>query len=52
MGKRLMSSMYSLLIGYSQIRISPEGRTDSGVGSEGVVSGADGAVHGLVERTP
>ena len=51
MGKRLMSSMYSLLIGYYQIQISPEGRTDSGVGGEGVVSGAEGLVHGLVEHT-
>ena len=52
MGKRPMSSLYSFLVGSSQICSSPEGRTDSGVGGEGVVEGAEGVVCGLVERTP
>ena len=47
-----MLFVYSLLIGSYPICSSPEGRTDSGVGGEGVVSGAEGVVHGLVEHTP
>ena len=46
-----MSSVYSLLIGSSQIFNSPEERTVSGVGGEGVAAGAEGVVCGLVERT-
>ena len=47
-----MSSVYSLLIGSSQICSSLEGITDSVVGREGVVEGAEGVVRGLVESTP
>ena len=52
MGKFPMLFVYSLLIGSYQICSSPEGRTDSGIGGEGVVSGVEGVVRGLAERTP
>ena len=51
MGKRPMLSVYILLIGSSQICSSAEGRTGSGMGSEGVAAGAEEVVHGLVEKT-
>ena len=47
-----MLSVYSFLIGSSQICSSLEGRNDYGVGGKGVLAGADGVVRGLVERTP
>ena len=52
MGKRPMLSMYSFVIGSSQIYSSPEGRTGSGVGGEEVSAVVRGGVHGLVEHTP
>ena len=52
MGKRPMLSVYILLVGYSQICSSPEGRTDSVVCGDGVVVGTEGVVSGLVDLTP
>ena len=50
-GNLPMLSVYSLLIGSSQICSYPEGRTGSSVGGEGVASGVEGVVRGLVELT-
>ena len=52
MEKQPLLSLDSFLIGSSQIRRSPEGRTEFGVSGEGVVAGTEGTMHGLVERTP
>ena len=52
MGKRPMLSVYILLVGYSQICSSPEGRTDSVVCGDGLVVGTEGVLSGLVDLTP
>ena len=49
MGKRPMSSVYSLIIGSYQMCSSLIGRTGSGVGGEEVASDADQAAQNLVE---